>query len=185
MGKKKYKWFASFLLLFGFSFLFLSYFMQKNLEQEEAQKVEEFITYSQEEQKSENYIGVLEIPKINLKRGFYDLSSKKNTVNKNIQMIETSLLPDVKASNLILASHSGNSKISFFKNIYKLDIQDIAYVYYNNIKYTYELVDKYDVVKNGTVEIRRNKSQTNLTLITCDKKKKHLQNVYIFKLLND
>lgn len=185
MGKKKYKLLASFLLLFGFSFLFFSHFMQKNLEKEEIQRVEEFISYSPEEKKEENYIGVLEIPKINLKRGFYDLNSKKNDVNKNIQMIETSLLPDVKASNLILASHSGNSKISFFKNIYKLDIQDIAYVYYNNIKYAYELVDKYDVEKDGTVEIKRNKSQTNLTLITCDKKNKHLQNVYIFKLLND
>lgn len=185
MAKKRFRVVGLFLILFGFSFLFFSHFMQENIKKEEEQKVEAYLSSIQEEQTEEDYSGVLEIPKINLKRGFYNLDSKQNNVNKNIQMIETSLFPDVKFSNLILASHSGNSRISFFKKLYKLDIQDIAYVYYNTQKYTYELVDKYDVVKDGTVEIKRNKSQTNLTLITCDKKNKTLQNVYIFKLVSD
>lgn len=183
MAKKRLNRFGVFLLVFGFSFLLTSHFTYINVEKEREEQVEEFISNSFQEKKEDDYLGVLEIPKLNLKRGFYSLNSKKNNVDKNIQVIETSLMPEVEYSNLILASHSGTSKISYFKNLYKLKVKDIAYVYYNEKKYTYELVDIYNEKKDGTITIKRDFKQTNLTLITCDKKNKHLQNVYIFKLL--
>ena len=61
-----------------------------------------------------NYIAVLEIPSINLKRGLVDPSSKYNNVNYNIQIIDKSSMPDVVNGNLVLASHNGASYISFF-----------------------------------------------------------------------
>lgn len=89
----------------------------------------------QEEKKTSNYkyIGVLEIPKINIKRGFLNIKDKGNNVNKNLQVIKGSDMPNVKNGNLIIAAHSGNSYISYFKNLYKLSNDDIAYVYFNNI----------------------------------------------------
>lgn len=147
--------------------------------------MENFIAQINQEEEQENFLGVLEIPKIRLKRGFYKFTSKKNNVNQNIEMIETSLLPNIENSNLILASHSGNSKISYFKNLDQLELEDIAYVYCNEKKYTYKLINIYKEEKDGTVAIRKSKNQTNLTLITCDKKNKTLQNVYIFKLISD
>ena len=138
----------------------------------------------QEEKKvpNYNYIGVLEIPKINIKRGFLNINDKGNNVNKNLQVIKGSDMPDVKNGNLIIAAHSGNSYISYFKNLYKLSNDDIAYVYFNNIKYTYKVAGKYDVEKTGKIVIHRDNKKNTLTLITCSQTDKTKQIVYILEL---
>lgn len=138
----------------------------------------------QEEKKvpNNNYIGVLEIPKINIKRGFLNINDKGNNVNKNLQVIKGSDMPDVKNGNLIIAAHSGNSYISYFKNLHKLSNDDVAYVYFNNIKYTYKVAGKYDAEKNGKVTIHRDNKKNTLTLITCSQTDKTKQIVYILEL---
>lgn len=138
----------------------------------------------QEEKKTSNYnyIGVLEIPKINIKRGFLNIKDKGNNVNKNLQVIKGSDMPNVKNGNLIIAAHSGNSYISYFKNLHKLSNDDVAYVYFNNIKYTYKVAGKYDVEKNGKVTIHRDNKKNTLTLITCSQTDKTKQIVYILEL---
>lgn len=138
----------------------------------------------QEEKKTSNYnyIGVLEIPKINIKRGFLNIKDKGNNVNKNLQVIKGSDLPNVKNGNLIIAAHSGNSYISYFKNLHKLSNDDVAYVYFNNIKYTYKVAGKYDAEKNGKVTIHRDNKKNTLTLITCSQTDKTKQIVYILEL---
>lgn len=138
----------------------------------------------QEEKKTSNYnyIGVLEIPKINIKRGFLNIKDKENNVNKNLQVIKGSDMPNVKNGNLIIAAHSGNSYISYFKNLYKLSNEDVAYVYFNNIKYTYKVVGKYDAEKSGKVTIHRDNKKNTLTLITCSQTDKTKQIVYILEL---
>ena len=55
-----------------------------------------------------NYIGILEISKLGIKKGFLNLESPYNNVNKNVTLIEYSTMPDVENGNLILAAHSGN-----------------------------------------------------------------------------
>lgn len=138
----------------------------------------------QEEKKTSNYnyIGVLEIPKINIKRGFLNIKDKGNNVNKNLQVIKSSDMPNVKNGNLIIAAHSGNSYISYFKNLHKLSNDDVAYVYFNNIKYTYKVAGKYDAEKNGKVTIHRDNKKNTLTLITCSQTDKTKQIVYILEL---
>ncbi len=138
----------------------------------------------QEEKKTSNYnyIGVLEIPKINIKRGFLNIKDKENNVNKNLQVIKGSDMPNVKNGNLIIAAHSGNSYISYFKNLHKLSNDDVAYVYFNNIKYTYKVAGKYDAEKNGKVTIHRDNKKNTLTLITCSQIDKTKQIVYILEL---
>lgn len=138
----------------------------------------------QEEKKTSNYnyIGVLEIPKINIKRGFLNIKDKGNNVNKNLQVIKGSDMPNVKNGNLIIAAHSGNSYISYFKNLHKLSNDDVAYVYFNNIKYTYKVAGKYDAEKNGKVTIHRDNKKKTLTLITCSQTDKTKQIVYILEL---
>ena len=138
----------------------------------------------QEEKKTSNYnyIGVLEIPKINIKRGFLNIKDKGNNVNKNLQVIKGSDMPNIKNGNLIIAAHSGNSYISYFKNLHKLSNDDVAYVYFNNIKYTYKVAGKYDAEKNGKVTIHRDNKKNTLTLITCSQTDKTKQIVYILEL---
>ena len=59
-----------------------------------------------------------------------------------------------------------------------------VYIYYNGIKYVYELVNKYDEVKDGTIVVHRNNEDTVLTLITCKKNTKDTQTVFIGYLNN-
>lgn len=130
-----------------------------------------------------NYVAVLEIPKINLKQGIPYPNSKDNTVDRNIQVIEPFEYPDIEAGNFILASHSGNSIISYFKNLDKLDVNDEVYVYYQKNKYIYKIADFYESDKYQ-VSIKRDHSKTTLTLTTCSKDKKDKQLVLIAYLVN-
>lgn len=130
----------------------------------------------QEKTSSDKYVAIIEIPKINLKKG---LSYNKNNIKYNIEIVKGSSFPDKDDSNLILAAHSGNSKVSFFKNLHKLVLGDKVYIYYNNIKYEFVIDDIYDVKKDGTVEIKRYQNKKTITLITCKKNNKTLQTVYI------
>ncbi len=196
---------ASFIFLIG-SFMYIgriayNYYVELrdynkaqeflNIGKEEVEEVkvdideEEIKEQSKQEEKKTfnyNYIGVLEIPKINIKRGFLNIKDKGNNVNKNLQVIKGSDMPNVKNGNLIIAAHSGNSYISYFKNLHKLSNDDVAYVYFNNIKYTYKVVGKYDAEKNGKVTIHRDNKKNTLTLITCSQTDKTKQIVYILEL---
>ena len=156
------------------------------IDEEEQEEIEEPIEQPKEEVKEINYdyIAVLEIPKINLKRGLVSTDSKYNNVNYNIKIVDGSLMPYVRNGNLILAGHNGSAYISFFKNLYKLDIGDSVYVYFDSIKYEYKIADIYDVDKTGTVNISRDKNRTTITLITCKKYSKDKQTVFIGYLSN-
>ena len=121
----------------------------------------------EKEGQSEDYIGYLKIPKINLEKGLVDKNSRLNYVDLNIQIIKESDMPDVDSSNLILAAHSGNSMVSYFKDLNKITYDDVVYIEYNNKLYTYKVSNYYTVEKTGGVDIVRNLSKTTLTLITC------------------
>lgn len=131
-----------------------------------------------------NYTAVLEIPSINLKRGLVDYDSKYNDVKYNVQIIEKSTMPDVINGNLILASHNGTSKVSFFRNLSRLKEDSLIYVYYDGYKYIYEYSHFYDVDKVGKVEIVRDINKSTIILITCKTNDKKKQVVYIGYLID-
>lgn len=133
--------------------------------------------------KSNNrYLGYLTIKKINLKAGIPWKDSSMNNVDKGIYTLPVSNYPDVVNGNLVLAAHSGNASISYFKNLWKLALGDTANVSYNGKTYSYKIVDIYYVEKTGTVQIKRNTKKTTMTLITCTKNNDKLQTVYILEL---
>jgi LPXTG-site transpeptidase (sortase) family protein len=186
-----------FLLVCGAFMLIYNHCMKIRLNEENDLKIEEFLENENTDEEIENtdkntntetttsnvssynYIAVLEIPSINLKRGLVDPSSKYNNVNYNIQIIDKSTMPDVVNGNLVLASHNGASYISFFKNLYKLNINDKIYIYYGGYKYEYLLSKIYDTQKDGNIEVYRDNSKTTITLITCKKNTKDTQVVYV------
>lgn len=129
----------------------------------------------------ENYIGILEIKKINLKRGFYSKTSRNNNVNRNIQVLNESDMPNIENGNVIIAGHSGSSYVSFFRNLNKLDLYDEAIIYFEGKQYNYQLKNKYEIDKTGQAVIKRNKEKNVLTLITC-KHNTNKQIVFIFEL---
>jgi sortase A len=149
--------------------------------------IESTQNYADNETKSNNEINysmVIEIPKISLKKGIYGLNSKYNSVKYGIQVMSESNMPDIENGNLILASHRGNSSVSYFNNIYKLETGDKIYIYYNGVKYTYEFVNTYDEDKDGIITIHREYDKTVLTLITCKKNTNDKQIVLISNLVS-
>ena len=131
---------------------------------------------------SKEYIGYLEIKKINLKQGLVSKNSKYNKVSYNIQMLSLSDYPDKENGNVILAAHSGTGYLAFFKNLYKLENGDEAKITYKGYTYTYKIVNIYNVPKNGKVKVNRDVHKTCLTLITCTHNSKTEQTVYILEL---
>ncbi len=129
------------------------------------------------------YLGVLEIPKIGLKRGFYNIGNKYNNIQYNVTMVSGSQLPDVYQGNLILMAHSGDAYISYFAYLYRLNVGDNVYVTYNGVKYHYQIVNIYTLPKSGALRIIRNHDKTTLTMITCTKNDDYSQTIYISELV--
>lgn len=133
---------------------------------------------------SDEYIGYLSIPKINLNKGFLSRESSLNDVEKNIFVVEGSSYPDIKKGNLIIAAHSGIGWKAFFNDLYKLNVGDTTQVSYKNKKYLYQITNIYKQSKTGKVAIYRNYSKTTLTLVTCTNDDLTTQTIYIAELIS-
>lgn len=141
---------------------------------------QELINYYQEKKEKtlDSYYGVLEIPSIHLKRGFFSLESPLNHVDKSIEVI-SSCNPK-ETCDFILASHSGDSPISFFKELDKLQINDTANLNYNHEIYTYYLKSIENAIKDGSISLEKS-SLSRLILTTCDRQNNSIQKIYIFE----
>jgi sortase A len=148
-------------------------------EKQKAENLEEIFT----EIDYSKYLGVLEIPKIRLKRGFYSTDNRYNKIDYNVTLVSGSNMPGEQNGNTILIAHSGDSYISYFAYLWKLDVGDDAFILYNGQNYHYQIVNIYNVEKNGIVNIDRNYDRTTLTLVTCTKDNDYLQTVYIAELV--
>ena len=114
-----------------------------------------------------NYIATIKIPKINLEKGIVGKESEYNNIEYGIEVLEESDMPDVENGDLILASHSGNSNVSHFKNLNKLELNDIVEIRYKNSSYLYKVIDIYEIDKIGEIRIEKEEVKKTLTLVTC------------------
>lgn len=132
-------------------------------------KQEEVVEVPVEEKKSQKieYIAALKIPKINLERGLVNPNSYLNNIQYNVAFLKDSAMPDQKNGNVILAAHSGNAHISYFRKLDKLEIDDKVIIDYKGKTYTYFVTQIYDIEKTGKAKIIRNQNTSTLTLITC------------------
>jgi len=192
MQRKKEKTKKSWLVIIGFFSIFLGlglityhFISNKQITDMEDDAIKQFYIHEDEiididdstnnliEEKEVNkqnkieYIAVLKIPKINLVRGLVDPNSYLNDINYNVQILKNSSMPDQENGNLILASHSGNARISYFRNLDKLSLGDMVSIDHRGKAYSYKVVNIYDIEKNGTAKIIRDTNKTTLTLITC------------------
>ncbi len=127
--------------------------------------------------KNNKLLAVIYIPKINLKKGIYFLETKENNVNKNIELLRGST-----SSDILLAAHSGNGKKGYFNNIFNLKYNDFIYLYHENKKYIYEVIDFYKVEKDGYLKLDY-VNYKRLVLTTCDILEENKQYVVIAKLI--
>ena len=180
--------FGLLLIILGLFLLFRNFYDEKEQEQLEKDSIEEYydnveikeseITYenksietqkktTSKKTKKIDYVAVLKIPKINLTKGLVSKDNPLNNVKYGIEILANSSMPDKEKTNLIVASHSGTASISYFDKLDKLKINDNVFIDYKNKTYTYNIVNIYDVIKNGKVNLIYNKNKNNLILITC------------------
>lgn len=193
---------ASIIILIGCGFLFYNYitsqkikaydYMSKafynekeevveNLELEVKVEKEEVVEELPEEISNE-YIGYLNIPRINLTKGFLDYRSENNNVDTNLMVVYGSSYPSKRKTNFVVAGHSGTAWNSFFNELYQLQLGDNAIVDYKNKKYHYNLVNIYTQPKIGKIAIYRDAKKSTMTLITCTNNTDETQTVYIWEL---
>lgn len=130
------------------------------------------------------YTAILEIPKINLKRGVIDSTKNFKSINYAISVDNSSQYPN-KKGNFILYSHSGNSSIAFFNKLNQVEEKDDIYVYFNGIKYHYKVVKKYDIEKTGKAKVINSIENKYITLITCNQNRKDYQIVIEGKIVDE
>ena len=188
---KKNKILGLLLLLISLFINFYDYLIIKTKEEKMITETNKYITKTSinnttvtdniktEDNSKYDYVAILEIPDINIKKGLLSIDNKYNDIAYNIAIMETSQMPDIKNSNLILASHNGNSPVSFFKDLEKINTNSIIYIYYNGYKYTYKINNYYIVNKTGKINISRDKTKNTITLITCKNNSDTEQIVYI------
>ena len=108
------------------------------------------------------------IPDVGLDEELYNPKSSLNKVDKNVTILEKSILPDNENSILFLAAHSGNGSIAYFNNLDKLKIGQEIIIQYKKHNYYY-LIDKiFEEDKDGYIEINKTSNQ-QLVLTTCSK----------------
>ncbi len=155
----------------------VEYEIQDNYRENNIQKIEY-------QEKSNDYLGVLLIPKLNFKQGFYNINDERNNVNQNIEVLKGSEMPDIKGSSLVIAGHKGESYLGYFNNLDKLAINDELDIIYQNQKYQYTIFDIYELERNGSISFTKNIHENYLVLTTCSKKN-NLQLVVVGKLINN
>lgn len=173
---------SSLLILIGLYLVcnyFLSYSYEKEKEKHAIEKYYETDDIQEEVKVNDDnrdyndlsskyqYIAILKIPKIKLERGLVNPNSVFNDIKYNVEIIGKSLLQKEIDKDLVLAAHSGNSKISYFRNLDKLDINDEVEIDYMGKTYIYRVSNVYDVLKTGKVNLTRDENKETLTLITC------------------
>lgn len=115
-----------------------------------------------------NYEGRLIINKIGLDEVFYNKNNPLNNIDNGLEVLTPSIMPDKGNYIIFIASHSGNSKISYFKNLDKLDLNDDIILSYQDKDYHYKVIEKEIVDKTGLLNIK-SFPLNSLVLITCVK----------------
>ncbi len=181
MINRKLKFIVPILIVIIFGIIFANKIDTFSKEKEEEKRISSFFNFQKEliqdtpkllpsegKISKEEYVGMLEIPKINLRKGFYSIDSKLNTVNVGLEVIKNSKMPDVENSELVIAGHSGNGYLAFFKDLNKIEKGDLIYITYQGYKYTYKLESTTITDKNGEIEIEKKVDSQTLILTTCN-----------------
>lgn len=174
----KKKRFKVIILAFFFFLIISKNIYNHHIDEIKTEAMNNYYSYSTN---NNSYIAILEIPNISLKEGLFAKESKYNNVKYHIQILEESVMPDQENSILLLAAHSGNSKVSYFNDLENLNIDDNIYLYYKNKKYIYKIDNYYYEEKKGYISVF--KEPNILVLTTCSQKNKGYQFIIIANLI--
>lgn len=120
------------------------------------------------EEEMELPIMYLSISKIGVYNAVYSKDSNNNDIDKNVEIMLESDMPDIINGNVILGGHSGSGKLAYFKDFDLLEIGDEIVLEYDKNKYSYYIKSIYSDRKDGSIVIHRDINKNTLTLFTCN-----------------
>ena len=106
----------------------------------------------------------LDIPRIKLRRSVYNIGSKNNNVDYNIEILDSSIMEN---DLFFIASHSGSSRASYFDDLIYLEVGDLIRLKNNDSLMIYVVKDMYYIDKSGYFNVSYNINGKELFLITC------------------
>lgn len=115
----------------------------------------------------DNIIGIIEIPKINVKLPIYLGATKENLNKGATHLSQTSIPLGGKNSNTVIAAHRSLVRNPFFKNIDKLDIGDEVKIKTLWKTLTYVVTETKVISPYDSSKILIQKDKDLVTLITC------------------
>ncbi len=124
------------------------------------------------------YLGIINIPSIDLEEGFYHQLSSKNKLKYGVKNVK-----DDMDNVLVLASHSGHSDVAKFNNLKRLHEGEEIILDYNKQTYHYLFSHSYKVEKTGHIYVKYDHTKKALILITCDLSNNDKQIVYVSYML--
>ncbi len=127
-----------------------------------------------EKKESGERIGTIIIEKIQLNEPLYKINSSKNNIEEHVTILKESTPPTEDNSIMILAAHSGDDKISYFEYLDQIEIGDTIHLIYQQKKYSYQVKEIWEEIKNGFIHINKEKGK-QLVLTTCSPNKEKWQ----------
>ena len=106
----------------------------------------------------------LVIPSIRFNMDIYDMDSRLNDVDYNIEILDSS---NLESNLFFIAGHSGGGDNCYFNRVKELKSGDYVYLKNSSEMLVFEIVDRYFIVKNGNMMIDEEECNV-LYLVTCD-----------------
>lgn len=112
----------------------------------------------------EDILFEIDISRIMLKRNVYNIGSKKNDVDYNIELLDNS---NIDNDLYFFASHSGSSRASYFDNLIYLEVGDFIRLKNDDTIMIFVVSNMYYIDKSGYFNVNYNINGGELFLITC------------------
>lgn len=159
-------------------FIYQSYTVKNEYISTQTKDIKDTYFKVQKKQQKDDFIAYLIIPELNINRPLYNFKDKRNDVEKEVMVLETS---NFSNGNIALAAHSGDGYNAYFNSLDQLDETVSIYILYKEYIYTYHLICSEEIMKTGYVSIKTY-SYPTIKLITCKKNDSKKQIVYTAKL---
>ena len=164
----------SIIILFTIIYFIFNYFHKIKIQEDFSKQLttnyslsQLYNNYKTDQQDDNNYyqlFGTIEIPKISLKYSIFSTLDEEKLKIAPCKFFGKDLNSN---DNICIAAHNyDNGK--FFSDIILLDINDVIYLFSDNIKYSYNVISKYEVNPNNLDPIFEYDNNKYLTLVTCN-----------------
>lgn len=129
---------------------------------------------------SGNYIGFIEIPKMEVTLPIYLGANEENMKKGAVHLTQTSYPIGGNNTNCVIAAHRGYSKTAMFREIENLETGDLIYIQNFRETLTYQVKECCVINPTDVDRLLIQEGKDMLTLLTCHPYRYHYQRYVVF-----